>query len=128
MKTKTVFSFLLVPFFAAGLAGCAFLVIASVGAVGGYAITSDTIQGEYDIRFADIWREALETCDTLGYVTAKDPSVGTIHAEVDQAKVRVDVVRLTQEATRLKVKARKGIFPRRATAEKIFLQIVQQLM
>lgn len=125
---KRVFSFVFVLSLALGLAGCAFLVIASVGAVGGYAVTSDSIQGEYDVTSADAFRASVETCGALGYVTVKDTANGTLEAMVDRAKVNIWVTRLTPEAIRLKVKARKGIFPRRAVAEKVFVKIVQQLM
>ena len=128
MKTKNVF--LLPVLFAAllSLSGCIFIIAGTVGAVGGYAVTRDTIQGEYDARFDDAWKSSLETCNTLGYITTKDKTRGTIDATVERAKVRVEITQLTQEAIRVKVKARKGLFPRMGTAEKVFVSIAQKLM
>lgn len=110
------------------LAGCFWLIVGTAGAVGGYAVTRDTIQGEYDVGYSDAWKSAVEVCGLLGIVNTKDSSLGTIQATVDRVKVKVEVTQLTPEATRLKVKARKGIFPRLGTAEKVFVKIVQQLM
>ncbi len=110
------------------ISGCIFIIAGTVGAVGGYAITRDTIQGEYDAKFDDAWKSALETCSTLGTITIKDTHKGTIEALVERAKVRVEITQLTREAIRVKVKARKGIFPRMGTAEKVFVRIVQKLM
>lgn len=119
----SIFGLLLVS-----LSGCAFLVIGGVGAVGGYAVTRDTIQGEYDAKFSAAWSAALSTCGMLGTVSSRDQSKGTIEALVDRAKVKIEVTQLTPEAIRIKVKARKGIFPRLGTAEKVFVKIVQQLV
>jgi hypothetical protein len=110
------------------LSGCAVLLIGSVGAVGGYAITRDTIQGEYDASPKKAWTAAHEVCRLLGSVAAKDSGRGTVEAFVDRAKVKVEITSLTPEAIRVKVKARKGIFPRLGTAEKVFVKIAQQLM
>ena len=110
------------------LSGCIFIVAGSVGAVGGYAITRDTIQGEYDANYSRAWKSALEVSSILGRVVTKDTTKGAIDAEVDKAKIKIEITQLTPEAIRLKVKARKGIFPRLGTAEKVFVKIVQQLM
>ncbi|MDD5019741.1 MAG: DUF3568 family protein [Candidatus Omnitrophica bacterium] len=128
MKTRTVLSFLSSIFLAAFLSGCVWLVVGGVGAVGGYAVTRDTIQGEYDAKFDDAWRSAQSVCSILGVVSGRDASTGTIDAVVDRAKVKVVVTQMTPEAVRLKVKARRGLFPQMGIAEKVFVKIVQQLM
>ncbi len=110
------------------LSGCFFLIASTVGAVGGYAITRDTIQGEYDVSYKEIWRASLDVCDMLGTVSSRDSSTGVLEALVDKAKVKIEIVQITPEAVRLKVKARKGLFPRLGTAEKVFVKIVQQLV
>jgi len=110
------------------LSGCIFLLAAGAGAVGGYAITRDTIQGEYDARQDDAYRASVEVCGMLGTVLAKSPSEGTVEATVNEARVLVTITRLTQEAVRIKVKARRGIFPRLGTAERVFVKIVSELM
>jgi hypothetical protein len=64
----------------------------------------------------------------LGVIDTRDSAKGTIDAVVDRAKVKVEITQLTPEAVRVKVKARRGLFPRLGTAEKVFVKIVQQLM
>ena len=110
------------------LTGCAWLVVGGIGAVGGYAVTRDTMQGEYDAKFSDAWKAAQTVCSTLGVITSRDTGSGVISATVDNAKVKVMLYQITPEAIRLKVKARKGLFPRLGTAEKVFVKIVQHLM
>lgn len=109
------------------LSGCVFVVAGTLGAVGGYAVTRDTIQGEYDASYQRAWKAALQTCNTLGVIVNRDTNKGMIEATVDRAKVKVEITQMTPEATRIKVKARKGIFPRIGTAQNVFVKIVQQL-
>jgi hypothetical protein len=109
------------------LSGCVFVVGGTLGAVGGYAITRDTIQGEYDASYQNAWKAAQQTCSTLGVIVIRDSNKGMIEATVDRAKVKVEITQLTPVATRIKVKARKGIFPRIGTAQNVFVKIVQQL-
>lgn len=127
MRSKIVglFLALCVPLIA--LSGCVVLIAGSVGAVGGYAVTRDTIQGEYDAGYSRAWKAAVETCNTLGTVTTRDSARGRVEAQIDGAKVRVEITQLTPIALRIKVKARKGLFPRLGTAQNVFVKIVQQL-
>jgi hypothetical protein len=111
----------------AQMSGCVFLVAGTIGAVGGYAVTRDTIQGEYDARASSAFRGAVAVCEILGVVTQKDAGTGVLDAVIDGAKVNVTITQLTPSALRLRVKARKGLFPRMATAEKVFTKIVQKL-
>ena len=128
MLSKRISMFFVLLVMIASLSGCIFLIVGGMGAVGGYAITRDTIQGEYDVKFDDAWRSALKVCDTLGFISSKDRHRGIIDATVDNAKVKVDISQLTPETIRIKVKARKGIFPRIGTADKVFVKIVQYLV
>lgn len=128
MKIRNLFLFPVLFSVLLNISGCVFIIAGTVGAVGGYAITRDTIQGEYDAKYDNAWKSALETCDTLGFITTKDTYKGTIEALVERAKVKVEITQLTQKAIRVKVKARKGIFPRMGIAEKVFVKIVQKLM
>jgi len=112
----------------AQVSGCVVLIATSVGAVGGYAITRDTIQGEYDVGLRDAFRASKEVCGMLGTVVADSASLGEVQATVDQARVTVTLTQLTREAIRIKVKARRGLFPRLGTAERVFTKIVSQLM
>jgi len=121
--------FFVIPFLlCAQLSGCVFLIAAGAGAVGGYAITRDTIQGDYDADSRDAYLAAVEVCSMLGTVMAKSSSMGTVEATIEEANVIVNITPLTKEAIRIRVKARKGLFPRVGTAERTFVKIVSQLM
>ncbi len=128
MNFKKLRVFFLIPVLSWSLSGCAFFIVGVAGAVGGYAITRDTIQGEYDAEYSKAWKASLEVCGILGSVISRDTSKGVVEASIDKAKIRVEITQITPEAIRVKVKARKGVFPKLGTAEKVFVKIVQQIM
>ena len=125
---KRLISILFIPLLLVSFSGCVWLFVGAAGVVGGYAVTRDTIQGDYDAGYSDAWKSAVDVCGILGTISAKDTHKGTIESFIDKAKVKIEITQLTQEAIRVKVKARKGIFPRLGTAEKVFVKIVQKLM
>ncbi len=128
MCYKKISSVLVSGLLLLSLSGCIALIAGAAGAVGGYAVTKDTFQGEYDAEFSKAWKAATEVCSMLGTVSIQDSTAGIIDSVIDRAKVRVELTQLTSEAIRIKVKARKGLFPSLETAEKVFVKIVQQLM
>lgn len=128
MFGKNIFFVLAAAIGVSLISGCVFVLAGGAGLLGGYVISKDTIQGEYDVGFSDAWDASRSVSEMLGSVSASDSSSGVIEAMVDKAKVKIDITQLTKEAVRIKIKARRGIFPRLATAEKVFVKIVQQLM
>jgi len=128
MRMKNIFSVLVVCVCISVVSGCVFVLAGGAGLVGGYIISKDTIQGEYDVSFSDAWDAAVEVSQMLGTTDVRDSTSGLVDSMIDNAKVRIEVTQLTKEAVRVRVKARKGIFPRLPTAEKVFVKIVQQLM
>jgi len=127
MSLKKIFILAMMPLLTVSLTSCVFVVAGTIGAVGGYAVTRDTIQGEYDAPYGKAWTVSSDVCGILGSVVSRDRATGTINAVIDQAKVKVEVIQLTPEAIRIKVKARRGFFPRVGTSEKVFVKIVQEL-
>ena len=131
MKTisrwKKIFLVLSFPFFCLQLTGCVYVVVGAACAVGGYAVTRDTIQGEYDARYSAATKAATDVCSMLGILTLKDTSRGLFEASINQVKVKIEITQLTPEAIRIKVKARKGMFPRLSVAEDVFVKIVQRI-
>jgi len=128
MKCKTIMMGLFLCLALPVLSGCIYVIAGTVGALGGYAITKDTIQGDYDAKFSNAWKAAIEVCGILGTEMVHDSTKGVVEAQVERAKVKVEITQLTPQSIRIKVKARKGLFPRLGTAENIFVKIVQQLV
>jgi hypothetical protein len=110
-------------------AGCVPLVLVAVGAgaVGGYAVSRDTFEGVSSKGQDEIWDAANHVLSIMGEIKDSDRKGGTIIAFVTGVKVTLSVIPVSLTATKLRVKARKGIFPRIAIAQDVYAKIIHQL-
>lgn len=124
MKNKLVFfTGLLVLCSLSG--GCIFLVASSVGALGGYAVSQDTIQGETNKSFSAIWNSSLKVLRIMGTIKTEDKLKGIIEAKVDASDVVVKIEALTPKFVRLRVSARKYLLPNITLSQKIYIKIIE---
>ncbi|MFH1622542.1 MAG: DUF3568 family protein [Candidatus Omnitrophota bacterium] len=107
------------------LSGCIF-VVAGVGALGGYAISKDTIQGETEKTYDKVWNTAKSVLNTMGSVITENKSKGEFEADFSPSFVKVKIEELTPKTTRLRVSARKYMFPNINLAQKIYIKIIEQ--
>ncbi len=117
--------------FALGLIGCllfsgCIFIVAGVGALGGYAISKDTIQGETEKTFDSVWNTSKDVLNTMGQVITENKSKGEFEADFSPSIVKVKMEELTPKVVRLRVSARKYMFPDISLAQKIFIKIVEQ--
>ena len=126
MKNK-LFLFLAVPVIIFNLAGCAPLVVgAAVGAVGGYAATRDTIQGDSDRPYESLWNAAVKVAEIRGKIRREDANSGTIQVDVESSLVWIRLIKLTRATTRIRISARKYIFPNLALAQDLYVKIIEE--
>ena len=106
--------------------GCFYLVIGGVGALGGYAISPDTVEGNVEGRStADIWDAALQTVSVMGVIEEKNEVSGVLIAKVQGTQVTISISEPITETVKLRVKARKGMMPKVKLAQDIYTKIVQ---
>ena len=103
------------------------LVAVGAGAVGGYAASRDTFEGVSAKGQDEIWDAATHVLSIMGEVKDSDRKNGSISAIVSGVNVSVNVVPVSLTATKLRIKARKSIFPRIATAQDVYTKIMHQL-
>ena len=124
MRKITLF---LIPCIFVSILGCAPLIIGgAVGALGGYTVSRDTIQGETDKSYDALWEAALTVGKIRGEVKYEDKAKGYIELEVESSKVYIRLIRLTVTTTRLRVQARKYHLPNMSLAQDIFVKITEQ--
>ena len=99
--------------------GCPYLIVGAVGAVGGYAISDDAIQGDSDKGFEKLWSSALKVTKIMGSIETEDRQKGIIEGNVDESKVKIVLEQLTNKTTRMRVAARKHMLPNRKLAQKM---------
>ena len=85
MKRKLLF-FVVAPLLILNLAACAPLIVgAAVGAVGGYAISHDTIQGDSDKPYESLWNAAVKVAQIRGKIRREDAYSGRSRLTPNQA-------------------------------------------
>jgi len=119
-------SYLLILFLGISLCGCwAFVVGSAVGALGGYAISRDTIQGETDKDSDALWESAISVLESMDAIEIDDSTRGKLQAKVGRTKITVKTEQLTPNTARLKVKCRKGILPNLTLSQKLYVRIIE---
>lgn len=124
---QSIFIACLLIFFSISASGCFYLVFGGAAAAGGYAISRDTIQGEVDRDFSQLWDTANDVIGIMGRIEIQNQETGEIVAIVQGSRVTVHLIQLTPSTIRLKVKARKAGFPRMGLAQDIYLKITSQV-
>jgi ribosomal protein L15E len=98
------------------------------GAVGGYAVSRDSVVDHLERPREVVYREALAVARTLGQVTLEAPRQGVIQARIEEVNVKVTVRSLTEHVVELKIRARnKFLMPRVDVAQKVYARIKERL-
>ena len=126
VKNKFAF-FLLVTLLIFNLSGCAPLVVgAAVGAVGGFAASRDTIQGDSDKPYESLWNAAVKVAQIRGKIRREDAYSGTIQSDAESTLVWIRLIRLTRSTTRIRISSRRYHFPNLALAQNLYVKIIEE--
>lgn len=103
------------------------MVIGGLGAVGGYAVSSDTIEGVLSYDQLDTWDATKEVVSIMGVIEEDSEESGVVIAKINGAKVTINIISLTDENTKIRIKARKALLPKISTAQDVYVKIVGYL-
>ncbi len=124
---KKNFLCLLLVAFMLTASGCFYLVIGGVGALGGYAISPDTVEGMVGGDTSqDVWQAAVDVISIMGIIQEKNEISGVLIAQVQGVHITVTIVESPADNVKLRVKARKGMMPKIKLAQDIYTKIVQK--
>ncbi|MCM8796736.1 MAG: DUF3568 family protein [Candidatus Omnitrophica bacterium] len=126
MKEKIICFALAVLLFL-NLCGCWFIVGGAVGAAGAYVVSRDTIQGETDKPYDELWNAALTVSRIRGMIKKEDINTGTIELQADSSKVWIRLIHLTPATTRIKISARKYHMPNLNLAQELYAKIINEV-
>ena len=107
--------------------GCIYLVVGGIGAVGGYIVSPDTVEGITENDTATMWDSAIEVLSVMGLIEEENETGGMILANVSGAKITVTIISLSPMATKVTVKARKAYLPRISLAQDVFVKIMSRV-
>ena len=109
------------------LSGCIYLVVGGIGAMGGYIVSPDTVEGITDKDENLVWDTAVETMSIMGLIEEQNEESGVIFASVNAAKVTVKIMTLSPDSTKVSVKARKAYLPRISLAQDVYVKIMSRV-
>ena len=119
--------FLCIPLLAVCLNGCIYLAIGGVGALGGYIVSPDTVEGLAESDTEQVWDTAVEVVSIMGLVESKNEAGGVIKARISGAGVTVMVLKMSSSSVKISVKARKHYLPKISLAQDVFVKIMSRV-
>ncbi len=108
------------------LSGCVYLIIGGIGAVGGYVISPDTVEGMTNAKEKEVWNSAVDVISIMGLIMEQKESGGIMIANIQGAKVTITLQTINSTTTRLRVKARRAFIPKISIAQEVFVKIMGQ--
>ncbi|MFA5088955.1 MAG: hypothetical protein WC552_07980 [Candidatus Omnitrophota bacterium] len=124
---KRALLYLLLPLMMISLSGCVYLVVGGLGALGGYVISPDTVEGLTARERKEVWNTSVEIVSIMGVIEEKQEAGGIIIAVVNGAKVTINILPVGT-SVKLAVKARKaGVFPKIGVAQDVYIKIMDRL-
>ena len=119
--------FILVLIMPLALNGCVWLVVGGVGALGGYVISPDTVEGVVGHSSEELYASAVKVVGIMGHIQAKNKTSGEITAQIAGAQVQVNIIAMNTQTARIRVKARKLFLPKIQAAQDVYTKIIEQL-
>ena len=124
---KNLVTLLLISVLSFSLSGCIYLVVGGIGAIGGYVISPDTVEGITENDRMLVWDSAVEVLSIMGVIEEQLEEGGRIMANVHGAEVTVYLIPVSDTTLKVQVKARKMRLPRISTAQDVFIKIMSNV-
>jgi hypothetical protein len=112
---------------ALGSSGCVFLAVGAAGAVGGYAVSPDTVEGNVPFSLGQTWDAAKEITGIMGVVNEENERAGQMVATINGSRVTITLLTLNASTTKLSVKARKSFMPKIDLAQDVYTKIFNSM-
>ncbi|MBF0485917.1 MAG: hypothetical protein HQL16_05310 [Candidatus Omnitrophica bacterium] len=107
--------------------GCVPLALVSVGAVGGYVVSPDTVEGTTARSLGEAMDAAKQIAGIMGSVIQANESAGETMAMIGGAKVTVTCISVNATTTKISVKARKSFMPKIDLAQDVYSKIINSM-
>ncbi|MBF0483862.1 MAG: hypothetical protein HQL25_04055 [Candidatus Omnitrophica bacterium] len=107
--------------------GCIYLVVGGLGALGGYVVSPDTVEGLTSNDRKSVWETAKEIVTVMGTPIQEMSDSGIMIAKIQGAKVEIAIVAVTDKTVKVRVKARKAGMPKISVAQDVFVKIMSRM-
>jgi hypothetical protein len=107
--------------------GCAPVLLATVGAVAGYAISKDSVTLDLDRPWNQVWQACLAEIQEEGRLKKTDQANGRLDARVKETDVVLTLEQLTPSTVRVVIRARQTLLPKVEVAQRIGLGVARRV-
>ena len=107
--------------------GCVYLIVGGIGALGGYVVSPDTVEGVTNHDLDAVWDNAVDVIGIMGTIEEQSKAGGILIAHVNGCKVTVTISTINKNNVKVNVKARKTFFPKITVAQDVFVKIMSTL-
>ena len=109
------------------LSGCVPVLIGT-GIVTGYLVTKDSVSGNLENSFENIWSTSLQVVNDKAEIIDQNRDAGLIKAKRGKDSITVKITELTEHSYNLRVKSRKALaIANLSLAQEVFTAIVRNL-
>jgi hypothetical protein len=125
MLRAVLFVLALVPV----MAGCIPLWVGAlgVGAVGGYVVSPDTVEGQVMASLEETYDAAKQITTIMGQVIEESPNGSQLVAMISGTRVTVTLIAINVSSTKMSVKARKSFMPKIDVAQDVYTKIINSM-
>ncbi len=109
------------------LTGCVYVVVGTVGALGGYIVSPDTVEGVASHEKVKVWDAAIEIASVMGWIENQNEVNSVIKAKINGARVTITITSINDSTTKVTVKSRKVFLPKVSLAQDVFVKIMSRL-
>ncbi len=109
------------------LNGCIYIIVGGIGAVGGYIVSPDTVEGLTENDVTTVWDGAVEIISIMGTIQEQNENSGALVAKINGALVTINIMTLNDSTVRVSVKARKKYMPKISVAQDVFVKLMSHL-
>ena len=124
---KNVWFAFLSLIFLFSFSGCVYLIIGGIGALGGYVVSPDTVEGTTDRDMDSVWEAAHDVIGIMGTIEEEHKEGGIIIGLVSNARVTLTLTNPTTSLVKVTVKARKAFIPKISVAQDVYVKVMSQL-
>ncbi|HLF19079.1 MAG TPA: DUF3568 family protein [Candidatus Omnitrophota bacterium] len=126
VRQKILKALLLIPVLF-NLSGCVYLVVGGVGALGGYIVSPDTVEGISENDTQTVWDASVDVIAIMGVIQEQQQEAGFIKAQISRAQVTITIISINDTTTKISIKARKAFLPKISLAQDIYVKIMSYL-
>ena len=106
--------------------GCA-LVLIGGGALAGYSLSKDSIEGYTDSSGDYIWNNSIAVMRQRGALTKTDRTHGKFEGVVNGVTVKGEITPISDKTVKLRISGRKGLLPSVEVPQELFIKITENV-